>query len=163
MVGVALAASPLVACDSQKTAKFAEVKPGDMPEGEAWPGVYFNEVYGYLHIVEQDGAVSGRWKRKDGSHWGELSGTAQGNVLHFTWKEHRYGAVGPSGDSRGSGMFVFKMPDTKIPELTGQYALDDSDQVGQWNCVKQMNLKPDPNSINGDNPADTPATQDKWK
>jgi hypothetical protein len=153
-----------VGCEAgSQGAKFASIKGGEMPEGQAWPGVYYNPVYGYLHVVEQDGAVSGRWKRTDGSHWGELSGTTQGNVLHFTWREHQYGAVGPSADSHGSGVFVYKQPETKIPELAGQYALDDSSVVGKWDCVKQLNLKPDPSSINGDNPADTPAAQDKWK
>ena len=26
-----------------------------MPSGETWPGVYYNPVYGYLHMIEQDG------------------------------------------------------------------------------------------------------------
>ncbi|HEY8041779.1 MAG TPA: hypothetical protein VIF15_18370, partial [Polyangiaceae bacterium] len=112
---------------------------------------------------DQDGNIVGRWKRTDGSHWGELSGTAEGNVMHFTWKEHKYGGVGPSSDSQGSGQFVYGMGSNKIPELAGQYALDDSKDVGDWHCVKQLNMKVDLNSINGDNPAEAPATQDKWQ
>jgi hypothetical protein len=158
--GLAGAAS---GCEGEPQAKFAEVKAGDMPQGQSWPGVYYNPVYGYLHVVEQDGNASGRWKRTDGSHWGELSGTIQGNVLHFTWREHKYGGVGPSSDSHGSGVFVFKPGEQNIPELAGQYALDGSAEVGDWHCVKQMNMPPKLDSINGDNPADTPATQDKWK
>jgi hypothetical protein len=152
-----------VGCGGEPSAKFATFKAGDLPEGQDWPGVYYNPVYGYLHMVAQDGAVTGRWKRTDGSHWGELSGTAQGNVLHFTWKEHKLGVVGPASDSHGSGVFAFKMGEGNIPELAGQYALDDSDQVGDWHCVKQVGLKPDLNQITGDSPADNPATQDKWK
>jgi hypothetical protein len=145
-------------------AKFGKIKAGEMPEGQAWPGVYYNEVYGYLHVVEQDGAVSGRWKRTDSSHWGELSGTSEGNLLRFTWKEHRVGGIGQSAESHGSGVFVYSMPaDSKIPKLTGQYFLDDSKDIGKWDCVKQLNLKPDPNSINGDNPGELPAAQDSWK
>jgi hypothetical protein len=150
-------------CGGGQGAKFANIKAGEMPEGQAWPGVYYNPVYGYLHIVEQDGAASGRWKRTDGSHWGELSGTAEGNVLRFEWKEHRYGAVGPSADSHGKGVFVFKPGENNIPELTGKYALDDSDSVGEWHCVKQVGMKPDLTQITGDSPADAPAAQDKWK
>jgi hypothetical protein len=92
-----------------------------------------------------------------------MSGTAQGNVLHFTWKEHKFGVVGPASDSHGSGIFVYKQGEQNIPELAGQYALDDSDQIGDWHCVKQVGLKPDLNQITGDSPADNPATQDKWK
>jgi len=156
-------AAGVVACGGSPEPKFATVTVGQMPEGQSWPGVYYNPVYGYLHMVGQEGNVSGRWKRTDGSHWGELSGTSTGNVVHFTWREHQYGAIGPSADTHGSGVFVYKMGPGGIPELAGQYALDDSDSVGDWHCVKQLNMKPDPNSINGDNPGDAPAAPDKWK
>ena len=65
--------------------------------------------------------------------------------------------------SSGSGIFVYKMGSNKIAELDGQYALDDSESVGQWHLVKQNNVKPDLDSISGDNPADVPAAQDRWQ
>ncbi len=163
ILGVALSASAL-ACGGGQTAKFAQVKAGEMPSGESWVGVYYNPVYGYMHMIQQDGNIVARWKRTDGSHWGELSGSADGNVLHFTWKEHKYGTVGPSADSHGSGQFVYKMPaDGKIPELDGQYALDDSADVGDWHCVKQLNMKPDLDSISGKTNDNMGVTPDSWK
>ena len=162
VLGVALAGSAL-ACGGHGTAKFAQVKAGEMPAGETWVGVFYNPVYGYLHMIEQDGNIVGRWRRTDGSHWGELSGTAEGNVMHFTWKEHKVGGVGPSAESHGSGQFVYSVPDSKIPELSGQYALDDSTDVGDWHCVKQMNMKPDLNSINGNASDNMGVTPDPWK
>jgi hypothetical protein len=159
-MAVAVAA---LGCAGAHTAKFGNIAAGEMPASESWVGVYYNPVYGYLHMIEQDGNIVGRWKRTDSSHWGELSGTVEGNVMHFTWKEHKYGAVGPSADSHGSGIFVYKMGQNDIPELTGKYALDESSDVGDWHCVKQTNMKVDLNSITGDNPADLPATQDKWQ
>jgi hypothetical protein len=55
------------------------------------------------------------------------------------------------------------MGENKTAELDGQYSLEDSDSVGQWHCVKQVGMKADINSINGDNPQDTaPAAGDKW-
>jgi hypothetical protein len=165
--GVGLAAvvfasgGALVACGGE--AKFAAIKAGDMPSGESWIGVYYNPVYGYLHLIEQDGNIVGRWKRTDSSHWGEMSGTADGNVVHFTWKEHAYGAIGVSGQSQGSGVFVYKMGSNNTPELDGQYSLDEAHDIGQWHCVKQIGMKADINAISGDNPQDTaPPTQDKW-
>jgi hypothetical protein len=134
-----------------------------MAEGEAWTGVYYNPVYGNLHIVEKDGNVAGRWSRTDSSQWGELSGTVQGNVLRFTWKEHKRGLVGPSAETHGSGLFVYKPGQNKIAELEGQYALDGASDVGDWHCVKQVNVKADPDSIQGENPTEVPAAQDKWK
>jgi hypothetical protein len=161
-VVVAGAGGAVAACGGQ-TAKFAAIKAGEMPENETWVGVYYNPVYGNLHMTVEGDNVVGRWKRTDSSHWGELSGTVEGNVVHFTWKEHAYGAIGPSSESHGSGVFVYKMGDNKIAELDGQYSLEDSSSVGQWHCVKQVGAKVDPNSINGDNPQDTaPAAGDKW-
>jgi hypothetical protein len=158
---MALAATS-IACSSGGGAKFAGIKAGEMPAGESWPGVYFNPVYGYLHMIEQGGNIVGRWKRTDGSHWGELSGTAEGNVLHFTWNEHRVGGVGPSAESKGTGVFVYKMGE-KFGELDGQYALADSDQVGEWHCIKQNGLKPDLDSISGKGTDNLGVTPDQWK
>ena len=154
----------LVGCASPE-AKFASVKAGELPAGQAWPGVYYNPVYGYLHLVGQEGSLVGRWKRTDSSHWGEMSGTVEGNVMHFTWREHRYGVVGPSGESHGSGVFVYKLPavEQAIAELDGQYSLDESSDIGQWHCVKQVGMKPDLNSITGESPVDAPAVHDKWQ
>jgi len=76
IVGISLAAataSMSLGCGNGG-AKFAMAKNLAMPEGETWSGVYYNEVYGYLHMVEADGAVEGRWKRKNGSHWGDSRG-----------------------------------------------------------------------------------------
>jgi hypothetical protein len=163
VVAMAVAlATQSIACSGGGGAKFANVKAGEMPSGEAWLGVYYNPVYGYLHLVEQDGNVVGRWKRTDSSHWGELSGTAEGNVLRFTWTEHKYGGIGPSSDSKGSGIFVYKMGE-KFGELDGQYTLADSDQVGLWHCIKQGNMKPDINSINGKGTDTMGVTPDSWK
>jgi hypothetical protein len=158
---VALAAMS-VGCGGGGGAKFGVVKAGEMPAGESWVGVYYNPVYGYLHMIEQDGNIVGRWKRTDGSHWGELSGTVEGNVLHFTWNEHKYGGVGPSADSKGSGVFVYKMGE-KFGELAGQYALADSNDVGDWHCVKQGGMKPDLHSINGKGVDNMGVTPDQWK
>jgi hypothetical protein len=162
ILGVALTTVGVIDCGGTQ-AKFGVVKGGEMPSGEAWVGVYYNPVYGYLHMIEQEGNLVGRWRRTDGSHWGELSGTAEGNVVHFTWKEHKYGGVGPSADSHGSGIFVYKMGPNDIPELAGQYALDDSTDVGDWHCIKQKGMKPDINSINGKGVDNMGVTPEGWK
>jgi hypothetical protein len=161
-LALAVASGAMVGCGSSQTSKFGNIKAGEMPSGESWVGVYFNPVYGNLHMIEQEGSIVGRWKRTDGSHWGEMSGTAEGNVLHFAWKEHTYGAVGPHSDKTGTGVFVYK-PGEAAPELDGKYSIEGGESVGDWHCVKQVNIKPDLGSINGDNPGDAPAAQDKWQ
>jgi hypothetical protein len=161
LIGAALAVG-VVGCGGSSQPKFAQVKAGEMPSGETWVGVYFNQEYGYLHMIDQDGSIVGRWRRTNGSFWGEMSGTAEGNVLHFTWKEHKVGGVGPSAESHGTGVFVYKMGEA-AGELKGQYALDDSNSVGGWDCVKQTNMKPDLNSVDGSTNDNTGVTPDTWK
>jgi hypothetical protein len=162
MVAVtALTGAAVAACGGHEAA-FPNVKVGQMPADQTWPGVYYNPVYGYLHMLGQEGNIVGRWKRTDSSHWGELNGTIEGNILRFKWTEHTYGAVGPSADLHGTGVFAYKMGANDVPELDGQYALEDSDKTGDWHCIKQIGLKPDLSSINGDSPTGAP-TQDQWK
>ncbi len=81
--------------------KMAHVKPGSMPSGASWDGVYFNAVWGYLHIVVDGNNLEGRWRRTDESAWGEMHGTVTGDVARFEWKEHKVGMVGPSATSSG--------------------------------------------------------------
>jgi hypothetical protein len=161
-VVVAALASGVVGCGGGAQPKFAQVKAGEMPADQSWPGVYYNAEYGYLHMIEKDGSIVGRWKRTKGDFWGELSGSTQGNVMHFTWTEHKYGGVGPSADTHGSGQFVYTMGEA-AGEIHGQYALDGSDSVADWNCVKQNNMKPDLDSINGQTQDNTGVTPDQWK
>ena len=106
--GLLLAGMSVVGCGEGGGAKSANITPGDMPDGESWTGVFFHPTYGYLHLVEQDTNVVGKWQRTDKSAWGQLSGTKTGNVLHFSWTEHKYGMVGPSATVSGRGYFVYK-------------------------------------------------------
>lgn len=159
---VASAGGALAAGCGGHGATFPGVKAGEMPADQSWVGVYYNPVYGNLHLTEQDNTIVGRWKRTDASHWGELSGTVEGNVLRFKWTEHAYGAVGPAADMHGNGVFVYKMGQNDIPELSGQYALEESDQTADWHCIKQVNMKPDLNSINGESPTGA-TTPDQWQ
>lgn len=132
-------------------AKSASVAPGPMPEGETWSGVYYHQVYGYLHLQEEGSNVVGRWKRTDHSHWGELSGTATGNVLRFAWKEHKIGMVGPSATTKGKGIFVYKVNKENIGTLDGEYGLNDAETGSSWKpTVKQVRMPPDLKSVGGE-------------
>lgn len=141
--------SSLTACGGPDT-KHANVKPGPMPEDQEWAGVYFHPVYGYLHLNEEGANVVGRWKRADQSAWGELSGTKQGNLLRYTWKEHKIGMVGASSTVHGKGYFVYKMDAEGRPVLEGEYGLNDEDSGSDWRQMKQPRMQPDLKSIGGD-------------
>lgn len=140
----------VVACGGGEGAKTAKIVPGPMPEGETWTGVYFHPVYGHLHLVEEGTNVVGRWKRADQSHWGEMSGTKQGNLLRYTWKEHKIGMVGPSATVHGKGYFVYKVNAEGHGELHGEFGLKDSEVGSDWKNVKLQRMQPDLKSIGGD-------------
>jgi len=146
----ASAAICIVGCGGGNDPKTAKVASGPMPEGETWTGVYYHPVFGYLHLQEEGSNVIGRWKRTDQSHWGELSGTTSGNVLHYTWKEHKIGMVGPSATTKGKGYFVYKMNQENNGELDGEFGMNDSEVGSSWKNVKQKNYQPDLKSIGGD-------------
>lgn len=150
---VSFAALGLVGCGGGNDPKTANVASSPMPEGESWAGVYYHPVFGYLHLEEEGSNVVGRWKRADQSYWGELSGTTNGNVLHYQWKEHRIGMVGPSALTKGKGYFVYKVNKENIGELDGEYGLNDSEVGSSWKNVKQARMKPDLKSIGGDSEA----------
>ena len=137
-------------------AKVAHVTPQNMPDGQEWDGVYFHQVYGYLHLKGQDQNVVGKWQRTDKSAWGTLSGTKNGNVLHFQWKETKYGMVGPSATQQGRGYFVYTVGKDDIANLTGEYGLGQDEVGSEWNAIKQMRMNPDLNSITGDVPGGGP-------
>ena len=159
-------AATISACVSGGTAaesKTAKVSPGEMPAGAKWAGVYYHSVYGYLHITETGTGLVGRWKTSDGTRWGELSGSTEGNLAKFEWTEHKMGMVGPSSITKGKGYFVYTRPtgDNVDDELHGEWGLEDSETGNSWDCVKQRNQKPDLKSVHGDE-APTGPSKD-WK
>jgi hypothetical protein len=151
-----------VGCAGTGGSRTANITAGEMPSGQSWDGVYYNPVYGYLHMTQQEGSIVARWKRTDQSKWGEMSGTQTGNVVHFTWKEHTYGLVDPASVHQGKGYFVYKIGANDIPELKGEWGNGDDETGNDWNCVKQMNMKPDLNSINGDLNGTAPPAGEHW-
>ena len=152
----------LVACGGPE-AKEPKVPAGEMPTSETWTGVYYHPAYGYLHMVEEGSNVIGKWKRTDQSSWGELSGTKTGNVLRYTWKEHKYGLVGPAAESHGHGYFVYKAgKEPSIFELDGKFNVDEHTDWVDWHNVKQQRMQPDLKSISGDTGGLAPAAAGKW-
>ena len=165
-IPVVLASSALLsACNDgeNKGPASANITPGEMPEGAVWNGVYFNPQYGNLHLVETGGSIAGRWKRTDGSAWGELNGPVKGNVFHFEWTEHKIGMIGPSANTKGKGYFVYKRPagENVDDTLKGEWGLNVREVGNDWDCVKQRQLSPDLKSIGGQAEAGGPSKD--WK
>lgn len=124
------------------------IQPGAMPDGGEWRGVYYNQLYGMLHITESGGAVQGAWRTEAGDKWGELYGETEGNLLKYTWKEHKIGIVGANATSEGKGYFVYTAPNPGEPHvIKGEWGLGENEAGHTWEALKQLNQEPDPKSV----------------
>jgi hypothetical protein len=136
--------------------KTANITPGEMPQDGTWTGVWYSELYGYLHLIQDGNAVVGKWIRPHRDRWGELKGEATGDVLKFEWSEHVIDLVGPNATKSGRGYFKYKRPagDNVDDTFAGEYGIQ-KDEVGSpWDAVKQRNVKPDLASIGGNGAAE---------
>jgi len=136
--------------------KVANVTPGEMPPDGTWTGVWYSELYGYLHLIQDGNAVVGKWIRPHRDRWGELKGEATGDVLKYEWSEHVIDLVGPNATKSGRGYFKYKRPagDNMDDTFSGEFGLV-KDEVGSpWDAVKQRNVKPDLSSIGGNGAAE---------
>lgn len=151
MVGFA-APTALVGCGGgQNEVKTANVKPGTMPSGGEWRGVYYSPTYGFLHLEAAGNSINGAWRTGGGEKWGELHGTAEGNLLRYEWTEHTIGLVGEGAQRQGKGYFVYKIPrEGEAHEIHGQWGLGDSDAQSSWDAIKQINREPDLASVKPD-------------
>lgn len=137
----------------QQKPKMAAVKPGNMPSGAKWDGVYYNAVWGYLHIVTEGNNFEGKWLRADESAWGEMHGTITGDIARFDWTEHKKGMVGPSARRSGKGYFRYTRPEGENMDdkLLGEWGFGDAEVGGgEWDSIKQRNKQPDLESIGGE-------------
>jgi hypothetical protein len=135
----------------QNEPKHANVKPGSMPPGGDWPGVYFSQLYGYLHILAEGNAANGAWRTTQGDAYGELHGEIDGDLLRYEWVERRIGAVGADANRKGKGYFRYTIPrEGEAHEIVGEWGLGDSDAGNQWRAVKQKNMQPHPETVKPD-------------
>jgi hypothetical protein len=146
--GMALSTS---ACGGGKEPGVAQVKAGEMPAGGDWTGVYYDPVYGYLHLVQDGNTVNGAWRTTAGDEWGEMGGESDGNLFRYKWTQHRIGMVGPSANKSGKGYFVYRVPDQKESHvIEGERGNGDDETGEKWKGIKQTNLAPDPKSVRPD-------------
>jgi hypothetical protein len=150
LVGSALYAAPLAGCGNL-SAKTANIKSGDMPSGAKWDGVYFSELYGYLHLKSSGGKLKGKWERPHKDKWGEIEGETEGDVFRFTWSEYTKGLVGPNSKRTGKGYFKYKRPagDNVDDDIVGEIGTGEDEVGDPWEAKKQRNIPPDPDSIGG--------------
>jgi len=150
---VAAVALPLAlsACGGTKDVKHVSPKAGSMPEGGEWAGVYYSQIYGYLHLLSDGSSANGAWRTTAGDSFGELNGELDGNLLKYTWTERRIGAVGADASRKGNGYFVYTVPKAgEAHEIVGEWGLGDENAGNEWKAVKQKNMPPNPESVKPD-------------
>ena len=149
-IGLALSSVAMTGCGGNKpeiqTAD--HIKPSAMPQGGEWRGVYFNQTFGFLHVLTEGNAANGTWRTAAGDKWGELHGQIEGDMLRYSWIEYKVGVVGPNAKSEGKGYFKYTIPnENEAHELKGEWGLGDNEVGHSWDCVKQMNQEPDPDEV----------------
>lgn len=153
----------LAACGGTKDVKHANVKAGPMPEGGEWAGVYYSQLYGYLHLLADGSAANGAWRTTAGDSFGELHGELDGNLLKYTWQERMIGAVGADANRKGSGYFVYTIPNAgEAHEIVGEWGLGDENAGNEWRAVKQKNMQPNPASVKPDEIEGRVTGVDSW-
>jgi len=148
-----VASSAVMGCSGgkNKVQTADHIKAGAMPRDGEWRGVYYSQLYGMLHITESGGAVQGAWRTEAGDKWGELYGEVEGDLLRYTWKEHKIGVVGPNATSEGKGYFLYTVPDPEEPHvIKGEWGLGENEVGHTWEALKQLNQEPDPKSVRPD-------------
>lgn len=141
----------LAACGGGRDVKHANPKAGSMPEGAEWPGVYYSQLYGYLHLLSDGSSANGAWRTTAGDSFGELHGELDGNLLKYTWQERRIGAVGADSNRKGQGYFVYTIPKAgEAHEIIGEWGLGEENAGNEWKAVKQKNMPPNPESVKPD-------------
>jgi len=153
----------LSACGGGQDAKHANVKAGPMPEGGEWPGVYYSQLYGYLHVLTEGSAANAAWRTTAGDSFGELHGEIDGNLLKYEWTERRIGAVGADANRKGKGYFVYTIPKAdEAHEVVGEWGLGDENAGNEWKAVKQKNMAPNPDSVKPDEIEGRVTGVDSW-
>jgi hypothetical protein len=149
---VSLAGFGVAGCGgSNGEPKMANVQPGSMPAGGEWTGVYYSPTYGMLHILAEGDNINGAWRTSAGDAWGELYGKADGDLLKYSWTEHKSGLIGEGATRSGNGYFKYTAPKENEPhEIVGEWGLGESDAGNTWSGIKQNNVEPDPQSVRPD-------------
>ena len=151
VVPSALSALSLSACGGGNDPKHAQIKAGELPAGGEWQGVYYSPTYGYLHLLVDGKTAQGAWRTGGGDAWGEMQGEVDGNVLRYTWTQHKIGMIGAEASSNGHGYFVYSIPkEGEAHKIAGEWGLGDADAGNKWDAVKQTNMQPNPNSVKPD-------------
>jgi hypothetical protein len=120
----------------------ASVKPGPMPEGGNFSGVYHSPQYGEMNIIQTGDEVIGEFKKDERS--GKIHGSVEGDIMRFEWVERKAMVSNRPTETRGRGYFRY-IVDASTDEhvLKGEWGLgEDETGGGPWNAWKSKHSTP---------------------
>jgi hypothetical protein len=140
-------------CKNTPAPKLYAVTDRSLPAGAEWNGVYYDRVFGYIHIAKEGGKIKGGWKRETSGKCGKLEGTATGGVLRFEWTEYADNLL-PGSTRSGRGVLEYIRPerDPSMPadtvivdQLKGDMGIgeDEVDFANGIEASRQLNREPD--------------------
>ncbi len=120
----------------------SQVKPGPMPAGASFYGVWQSPQYGNMHLCQSGRQIVGDYLKHERS--GRIQGEIDGDVMRFQWEDTRELVQGKPMERRGHGYFRLELGDDGDQYLQGEWGFDGEDQGGgPWNAVKLRRGDPD--------------------
>jgi len=105
----------------------ASVKPGTMPEGGTFHGVWHSQQFGRMELCDSRGTVVGEYS-KDTRH-GRIKGTVQGDLLRFEWVEEKHVVRGRPNVMNGKGYFRLVTTEDGRYRIEGEWGYNE-DEIG---------------------------------
>jgi len=117
-------------------------RPGPLPTGASFYGVWQSPQYGNMHLCQSGNQVIGDYVKNERA--GRIQGTVDGDLLIFQWEDRRELVAGKPQVRRGRGYFRIQIGEDGDQYLQGEWGMDeDLAGGGPWNAVKLRRGEPD--------------------
>jgi hypothetical protein len=117
-------------------------KPGPLPSGASFYGVWQSPQYGNMHLCQSGNQVVGDYVKHERA--GRIQGTVEGDLLIFRWEDRRELVAGKPQVRRGRGYFRIQIAEDGDQYIQGEWGMDeDLSGGGPWNAVKLRRGEPD--------------------
>lgn len=121
----------------------ANLRPGPMPAGGSFTGVWYSTEYGEMHLVQNGAAIQGRYAKDERK--GTIHGEADGDLMTYEWVEMKAMVANRPQETRGHGYFRYVIKkENDEHRLEGKWGLgDDYESGGTWEAYKMKGREPD--------------------
>ncbi|MDD5305749.1 MAG: hypothetical protein PHU25_00370 [Deltaproteobacteria bacterium] len=142
---VVMAAGLAAGCGGAMAGK-STFKPGPMPEGGSFDGVWMTD-FGRMELTETGGNVTGLYEGE--MRYGRIEGHVNGDLLYFKWTQWDERLRGKPRETNGHGVYKYaieQVKDHKKHKIVGEWGFGDSEVGNVWNGNKltegKKKLKP---------------------